>query len=107
MMRILLDESLPRDLSALLAPHDVETVVQSGWAGIKNGKLLALAATRFDVFVTADRNLEFQQNLAALPIAVIVLIVARTRIQAIAPLVPELMRVLNHMPPRALRRVGA
>ena len=106
-MRILLDESLPRDLARFLTGHEVSTVRAAGWSGFKNGKLLALAATRFDVFVTVDRNLEFQQNLATLPIAVAVLIVPRTRIQAIEPLVPELLRLLNHIAPRTLRKVGA
>ncbi len=53
-MRILLDESLPRDLAVLLVGHEAVTVRAAGWSGVKNGKLLALAATNFDVFVTAD-----------------------------------------------------
>jgi len=61
-MRILLDESLPHDLAALILGHHVSTVRDEGWTGVKNGKLLALAATKFDVFITADRNLEFQQT---------------------------------------------
>ena len=105
-MRILLDESLPRDLAALLTGHEAETVRGAGWSGVRNGKLLALAATRFDVFLTADRNIEYQQNLAALPIAIVVLVLRRTRIESIAPLVPELLRQLNHLPPRTLRKVG-
>jgi predicted nuclease of predicted toxin-antitoxin system len=68
-MRLLLDESLPHDLAALILGHQVSTVRHQGWASVKNGKLLALASTKFDVFITADRNLEFQQNLAHLPIA--------------------------------------
>ena len=105
-MRILLDESLPRDLIALLPGHEVATVRTAGWSGVKNGKLLALAATRFDVFVTADRNLEFQQNLATLPVAVVVLAARRTRIEAIRPLVPELLALLSQLAPRTLRTVG-
>ena len=106
-MRTLLDESLPRDLIALLPGHAVATVRTAGWSGVKNGRLLALAATRFDVFVTADRNLEFQQNLAALPIAVVVLAARRTPMAAIEPLVPALLAHLNHLVPRTLRTVGA
>ena len=106
-MRILLDESLPRDLAQFITGHNVSTVRDAGWSGIKNGKLLALAATRFDAFVTADRNLEFQQNLAKLPIAVVVLVCRRTRIQNIVPLIPELIKLLNHLPSKVLRRVGA
>ena len=72
-MCILLDESLPRRLSRALAEHTVTTVVEAGWSGVKNGKLLALAAGQYDVFVTADRNLQYQQNLSSLPLAVVVL----------------------------------
>ncbi len=64
-MRVLLDEQLPRHLARELRGHDVSTVQQEGWAGLKNGELLRRAADAvFDVFVTADRNLEFQQNLS-------------------------------------------
>ena len=62
-MHILLDESLPHDLAALISGHQVSTVSDEGWTSVKNGKLLALAATKFDAFITADRNLEFQHNL--------------------------------------------
>jgi len=106
-MRILLDESLPRDLAPMITGHAVSTVQAEGWSSVQNGKLLALAATKFDAFVTADRNLEFQQNLATLPLAVVVLIARKNRIQDIQPLLPELDRVLNHIAPRTLKRVGA
>ncbi|MCA0240462.1 MAG: DUF5615 family PIN-like protein [Proteobacteria bacterium] len=106
-MRILLDESLPHDLAPLIAGHEVSTVREEGWSGVKNGKLLALAATRFDASLTADRNLEFQQNLARLPIAVIVLVARKNRIQDIEPLLPELQQLLNHLPPTTLRKLGA
>ena len=105
-MRILLDESLPKDLAPLIAGHEVTTVHAAGWSSVKNGKLLALAATKFDLFLTADRNLEHQQSLSTLPIAVVVLFVRRTRVQAIEPLIPELLRLLNHLPSKVLRRVG-
>ena len=106
-MRILLDEDLPRRLGALLVGHEYSTVSRSGWAGIKNGKLLALAATRFDVFLTMDQNLEFQQNLATLPIAVLVVKALSNRMEHLVPLVPAILKELNHVPPRTLRRVGA
>ncbi len=71
-MRILLDEDLPRRLGQLLVGHEASTVQRNGWSGVKNGKLLALAASRFDVFLTMDGNLEYQQNLSTLPLAVLV-----------------------------------
>ncbi len=62
-MKILIDESLPRYLKRMLAEHDAQTVQDMGWAGIKNGKLLNLAESEFDVFLTADKNIRYQQNL--------------------------------------------
>lgn len=106
-MRILLDESLPSDLARLLVGHESISVRGAGWSGVKNGKLLALAASQFDVFLTADQNIEFQQNLAALPISVVVLVVRRTRIQSIEPLVPELLSLLAHIPERVLHKIGS
>jgi len=87
-MRILLDEDLPRRLTSMLVGHNVSTVQRSGWTGIKNGKLLGLAAAEFDVFLTMDRNLEFQQNLAALPIAVLVVEAVSNRMEHLVPMVP-------------------
>lgn len=106
-MRILLDESLPRDLAPLVVGHEVVTVQAADWSGVKNGKLLALVATQFDLFVTADRNIEFQQNLKTLPIAIVVLRARNNRIQALELLLPELLQLLNHVAPRTLRKVGA
>ena len=88
-MRILLDEDLPRRLGALLVGHEASTVQRSGWSGIKNGELLALAAARFDVFLTMDGNLEFQQNLATLPIAVLVVEAVSNRMEYLLPQLPS------------------
>lgn len=60
-MRVLLDENLPAELAQSLSAHQVQTVVDVGWAGVKNGELLRLATGRFDAFVSMDANLEFQQ----------------------------------------------
>jgi hypothetical protein len=57
------DESLPKDLAPLITEHEVTTVRAAGWSSVKNGRRLTLAAAGFDVFLTADRNLEYQQNL--------------------------------------------
>ena len=72
-MRILLDESLPRKLSLELTGHDTQTVQKRGWSGLSNGELLRTASREYEVLLTGDRNLEFQQNPATLAIAVIVL----------------------------------
>ena len=99
-MRLLLDESVPRRLRRSLADHTVRTVVEAGWSGVKNGKLLALAAAEFDAFVTVDKNLPFQQNLAALPIALVVLDSVSNELPALLPLVPALLRELASLKPR-------
>jgi predicted nuclease of predicted toxin-antitoxin system len=72
-MRLLLDECVPARLRRSMLSHQVSTVVQEGWSGVKNGKLLALAATGFDAFITVDKNLSHQQNTSNLPVAVLVL----------------------------------
>ena len=76
------------------------------WTGIKNGDLLTKASGTFDAVLTADQNIEFQQNLAKLPIAVVVLLAASNRIEALQPRVPELLRVLETLQPKTLVRVG-
>ncbi len=72
-MKILLDECLDRRIARELIDHEVITVPKQGWAGIKNGKLLKLGEQEFDVFITVDRNLTFQQNLQKFDLSVIVL----------------------------------
>jgi len=106
-MRILLDEDLPRRLAALLVGHEVSTVQRSGWTGIKNGELLRLAAADFDVFVSMDGNLEFQQNISTLPIAVLIIEAVSNRMEHLTPLIPRIFQELNHIPPKTLRKVGA
>ena len=72
-MRVLLDESLPRRLRSLFEEHEVRTVPEQGWSGKTNGELLDLAESEFDVFVTADQNLQYQQNLQNRVVPIIVL----------------------------------
>ena len=106
-MRLLLDESVPSRLRQSLASHSVRTVVEAGWSGVKNGKLLALASTEFDAFITVDKNLPFQQNLATLPIALIVLDAVSNELTALLPLVPALLRELASLKPRSYTLVGS
>ena len=68
-----MDECLPEDLVEWLLPLDLRTVQQMGWAGIKNGELLRRAEERFDLFLTADKRLRYQQNLKGRRIAILVL----------------------------------
>ena len=79
-----------------------------GWAGITNGVLLRRAvAESFDVFLTADRNLEHQQNLSSISIAVVVLIAKSNRVHDLLPLVPELLSRLGSVRPGEVIRLGA
>lgn len=106
-MRILLDESLPIEVRDELPQHAVRSVQEMGWNALKNGELLRRAAEQFDVFLTADQNLQYQQNLQALPIAVAVLIAKSNRLLSLKPLIPDLLSVLASIEPRTLVRVGS
>jgi len=106
-MRLLLDESLPWRLARLIEGHEVESVQRAGWAGVKNGELLKLAASRFDAFITADQNIQYQKNLSALPLTVFVLAARSTAFVDLAPRIPELLRLLSNHQARTLIRVDA
>lgn len=105
-MRVLLDECVDWRLSRDIAGHDVKTARQMGWATIANGESLALAAERFDVFVTVDRNLSFQQNLVSYRIAVLVLRAPTNRLADLRQLVPELLAALTTAQPGTATYVG-
>jgi hypothetical protein len=96
-MRVLLDECVPRKLKRELADHQVRTVTEHGWSGITNGQLLTLAEAEFDVFVTVDQNLKYQQNLTASGIAIILLVAKNNRFKTLLPLMPEVSQVLNNV----------
>ena len=106
-MRILLDESLPRPLASELSGHNTQTVQKRGWSGLKNGVLLRTASSEFDVLLTGDRNLEFQQNPASLPIALVVLLAVNNRIETLRPLIPDVLEALKTIRAGQLVHVGA
>jgi PIN like domain len=93
-VRVLLDECLPRRLKRELVGHDVRTAPEMGWASKSNGELLALAAGRFDVFLTVDRNLSYQQDVSAVDIAVVVLVARSNALDVLRPLVPLVLDAL-------------
>ena len=93
-MRVLLDECIDGRLAREIVGHEVRTVPEAGWAATKNGDLLAFAENTFDVFVTVDRNLSFQQNVPRFSIAVVVLRARSNRLADLRPLVPRLLEVL-------------
>jgi predicted nuclease of predicted toxin-antitoxin system len=105
-MRILLDESLPRSLAQELSGHEVQTVQSRGWAGLKNGELLRLASAEFQALLTGDQNLEYQQNMVGLAVAVVVFVAVNNRIESLRPFVPEVLKVLATIQAGQLVRVG-
>ncbi len=105
-MRVLLDECVPRKLRRELTEHEVVTVTEHGWSGIKNGKLLALAETEFDVFITVDQNLKYQQNLQAFSIGIILLVAINNRLKTLLPLMPKAREALENIKAGGFVRVG-
>ena len=106
-MRLLLDESVPVRLRLHIKGHAVQTVAEMGWLGVKNGRLLDLAASQFDAFVTVDKNLQYQQNLTKLPVSVIVLDAHSNELHVLLQLLPQLESMLRNLPPRTFSRIGA
>ena len=92
-MNILLDECTPRIVKKRLPHFAIRTVQEMGWAGIKNGALLKLAEAEFEVFITTDKNLRHQQNLAKRKLAFILL--PTNQVPIVAALVPEIEAALN------------
>ncbi|MBX9810923.1 MAG: DUF5615 family PIN-like protein [Burkholderiales bacterium] len=105
-MKVFVDECVDWRLARDIVGHEVKTARQMGWSTIKNGELLALAAKEFDVFVTVDRNLSFQQNLPAFAIAVIVLRAPSNRLADLKTLVPELLACIPGAKRGAVKYVG-
>jgi len=96
-VKILLDECIDRRPARDLKGHTVKTVPQMGWATIKNGRLLALAEEDFDIFVTVDRNLSFQQHLPKFKIAILVLRAPSNRLVDLRPLVPKMVAAFPNL----------
>lgn len=94
-MKILLDENLPIKLKNKLEDFDTYTVYDMGWDSLKNGKLLKQAIENgFDVFITTDKNLEYQQNIKAMEISFIVLDILLLKWSYIEPLIPQILELL-------------
>jgi len=105
-VKVFVDECVDWRLARDIVGHEVKTARQMGWSTIENGELLALAEKEFDVFVTVDRNLSFQQHLPAFTIAVIVLRAVSNRLADLQPLVPELLASIPEAKRGAVSYVG-
>ena len=97
-MRVLLDECVPRRLRRELPGHAVRTVAEMGWAGTRNGLLLGRAAAVFDVFLTVDQGIEFQQHLIGVDLAVVVMAARSNSIDDLRPLVPRVLAAIPSTP---------
>jgi len=107
-VRVLLDEQLPRQLAPYLIGHDVRTVQQESWAGLKNGVLLSKAeAAGFSVLITGDNNLEFQQNIVKRRLGLVVFRAPSNALEDLLPLVPRALAAIATIQPGQVVRVQA
>ena len=100
-----MDECVDRRLAKDIEGHEVLTVPQVGWAGLQNGDLLRRAQREFDIFITVDRNLSFQQSIGRFSIAIIVLEAPTNRLEDLRPLVPKLLSIVSAVPRGQISRL--
>jgi len=94
-MRVLLDECVTRFLKRNFVSHEVSTVDEAGMKGLKNGQLLQAASGQYDVLVTVDQHLSYQQNLGTLPLAILILVAKRNTYAMLQPLMPQVLQTLG------------
>lgn len=105
-MRVLLDECVDHRLAGAIVGHQVQTVPRMGWAGKRNGEIMALAAADFDVFITVDRSLANNYDIARHDLAVVILVAASNRIVDLMPLIPRLLANLKTLKPGEALEIG-
>ena len=96
-MKVLVDECVTIQLLPHLTGHEVTHVVDTTWRGMKNGVLLRLVQTRFDVFLTTDRHIPQQQNLRTFDLALVILRGVSNKLEDLLPLVPDTLLVLQQI----------
>ena len=99
MRRVLFDENLPRQLRRNLTEFSIRTAQEEGWGSFKNGQLLRRAETTFQVLVTADRRMQFRQNLASFSIGIVVIVTPRLRLQTLLTVIEELRAAIKNVQP--------
>ncbi|HEY0153699.1 MAG TPA: DUF5615 family PIN-like protein [Longimicrobium sp.] len=105
MKRVLFDEDVPRPLRRELPGFDIQTVAEAGWSGVKNGELLRRADDVFDVFLTADRNLAFQQNLSKVRLGIVVLAIGSTKLEDLRVVADRIATALHEIQPGELLHI--
>ena len=99
MRRVLFDEDVPRQLRRDLPEFKIRTVQEEGWSSVKNGELLRLSSPMFDVFVTADKRLRYQQNIARYSIGVVIIATRDTRLPRLQQALDELRAAIHDVAP--------
>lgn len=106
-MKVLLDECIPRKFKHSLPGHSCQTVPEAGFSGKKNSELLSLAEEQgFKVFLTMDKGVQYQQNLAGRTIAILLLRAPSNRLADLVPHAPACLSVLSSLQPGQTTRVG-
>ena len=105
-MRVILDECLPRKLGRYLVNHEVKTVQAMGWSSFTNGELLSKIDGHFDVFLTIDTSLFFQQNIEKLPFALVTLRANTNQLEDLEPLVPNILKALEDIQAGQVVKIG-
>jgi predicted nuclease of predicted toxin-antitoxin system len=98
-MRVLIDECVDPRVKPLLGEHTVATVHERGWDSLEDGPLLALAQQEFDVLVTIDGGLEYQQNLAKFQIGVVVVHVPKNQLAHYRAIQKEMLNAIERARP--------
>ena len=104
-MKLLLDECVTHDLKRNLSTHEVATTVEAGFGGLENGALLRAASGNFEVLVTVDRNLQFQQNIGSLQIAVLILVAGGVTYDHLKPLIAQIENALSTIQPGEMFKI--
>jgi predicted nuclease of predicted toxin-antitoxin system len=104
-VKLLLDECVTRRLKREFANHEVHTVDEAGLKGLENGDLLKAAAGKYEVLVTVDRNLPYQQNISGLDIAILVLTAKRNSYVRLKPLMPRALIALESLKAGDITRI--
>ena len=96
-MKILLDECVTKHLKPFLSEHEVVTVREMGWSGIKNGKLIALCVeNQFDILLSIDKNLQYQQNLDKYALTIVILNSSTSKVEDLKEFIPSLLITINN-----------
>ena len=94
-MKLLLDECVPRRLKHDFVGYEISTIDEAGFKGLKNSKLISATNGIFEVLITVDKNIEYQQNKKDLPIAIIILSANSNRYESFSPLISEALKILE------------